>query len=112
MARPTLTSDRHRVHRIVFRLTSSEYECLLEQALQLGHRVNELARMLVISSLEVGEDERTLDPAFVTGLNYIGHNLNQITKRMHMTGRLSPSLTALCERIEALIDEATAKEFN
>ncbi|MBB5353681.1 hypothetical protein HNR46_003942 [Haloferula luteola] len=110
MARPVLPTDRHRVHRIVFRLTPAEHACLSRQAQQLGHRANELARSLVLSSLERPEDEAPLDPALISELNYIGHNLNQITKRLHMTGRLSPTIPALCRRIEALIDEAIDKE--
>ncbi len=110
MARPTLYSDCHRVHRIVFRLTSAEYRNLTHRAKQLDRRANELARILLLSVLEKPERKPPHDPAVVSELNYIGHNLNQITKRMHMTGRLSPAVIALCQRIEALIDEAAGRE--
>ncbi|MBB5350661.1 hypothetical protein HNR46_000889 [Haloferula luteola] len=111
MARPTLSSDRHRLHRIVFRLTDGEHRDLARRAKQLDRRANELARMLLLSALETpGQETSYYDPAVVSELNAIGNNLNQITKGMHITGRLSPTVTALCQRIEDLIDEAIGKE--
>lgn len=111
MARPILPSDRHRVHRVVFRLTDGEHHDLACQAEKLGRRVNDLARRLFLSALGTPDQKPVYDPALISELNAIGNNLNQITKRLHMTGRLSPSIPDLCQRIEALIDEAIEKEI-
>ena len=74
--------------------------------------MNDLARRLILSRFATlkTNDDNHLDPVLVQQLIRIGNNLNQITKRMHMTDRISPTLDGLCLRIEEIIDEAIAKK--
>lgn len=111
MARPTLPTSDLRLRRVVFRLTNSEHFRLSHRAAQLDLRVNDLARKLTTELIaKPHTDSEQPDAALLKELYYIGHNLNQITKRMHMTGRLSPTLDTLCHRIEELMDEAIRKD--
>ena len=111
MARPTLPSSNLRLRRVVFRLSASEHFRLSHRAAQLGVRVNALSRRLTLEAItKPHEDSPANHAALLKELYYIGHNLNQITKRMHMTGRLAPTIDTLCARIDALMDEAIGKD--
>ena len=111
MARPKLPHTQLRTHRIVYRLTDAEFLRLSHKADDLNMRLNDYARKLALSHTEpVGKQTRH-DPALVKQLYHIGHNLNQITKAVHL-GRISPQIEQLCQRIETLMDEAIGKEHD
>ena len=97
-------------HVISFRITEKDYTLLAHKAATADISVNDLARRICLSRVEqiVIAPSRAVDPALITQIHYIGHNLNQMAKRMHMSGRISPHVDDLCRRIEALIDEAIA----
>ena len=104
MSRPHVRLSRS----ISFRLHEADYARVAYQAAVIDLRVNELARMRTLKN-----DQQILirqysrhDPALVTQLIALGNNLNQMVKRFHMTGRISPHLEALCYKIEQLIDTA------
>lgn len=112
MARPTLHRTRLRTRRIVYRLTDTEFLRLSHRAAQLDMRVNEFARMLALEedkAASPGTNNRH-DPALIRQIYHIGVNLNQLVKNAHIFGRVSPNVEKLCQRIEALMDEAIGKE--
>lgn len=114
MARPR-TPDERRMSRVVrFRLTEGDYSLLARKAESANMSVGELARLLALSRVErlVIEAQATHNPALVRQLYHIGHNLNQLTKNAHIFGRIQPRVAALCERIDALMDEALGKEVD
>lgn len=108
MARPPKQKDLRRSHVISYRLTDSEYARLAHRAAATNTRVNELAKTLALTKSETLKVETFMryDPMLINELNRIGHNLNQMIKRFHMTGRISPHMEALCDRIDQLIDQA------
>jgi len=111
----TLLNNRraNRKSRVVsFRLTQAEFLRLSYRAAVTNKGINELARKLTLSRVErmTVKHSTRHDPALVQQLHYIGHNLNQMTKRFHATGHLSNSLLLLCQRIEAIVDEALAQK--
>ena len=93
---------------ISFRLHEADYAKVAYQAAVIDKRVNELARMRTLQSKRpvIIKTNRRYDPALVIQLIAIGNNLNQMVKRFHMTGRVSPQLEALCFKIERMIDDA------
>lgn len=108
MARPKLNAQDRRTRRIVFRVTEREFERLCALAAAANLRINQLARRAVLSradKLKI-ETHSVTDPALLTRLDRIGHNLNQLVKNAHIFGRVSPQVPELCRRIDALMDEA------
>lgn len=107
MDKPHTSANRTR--NVSFRLTETEYARLAQSAAVADMRPNHLARRLVVSkSAQVTvQTHAAHDPALVRQLYHIGHNLNQITKAVHL-GRISPQIEALCQRIETIMDEAAA----
>ena len=93
---------------ISFRLHEADYARVAYQAAAIDMRVNELARIRTLDRDRqvIIRSCRPYNPALITQLIAIGNNLNQMAKRFHMTGRVSPHLEALCIKIERLIDAA------
>ena len=97
---------------VSFRVNEADYARMSFQASSLGIRVNELARLRALSEkLQMTlKTTRKTDPALISQLIAIGNNLNQMTKRFHMTGRVSPYLEPLFTKIENLIDQAVGED--
>lgn len=112
MARPRKQKNVRRSKVISYRVTDGEHSRLADRAATANMRVNELAKKLALSRADNLKVETFMryDPMLISELNRIGNNLNQMVKRFHMTGRVSPYMEALCDRIDQLIDEATAAE--
>ena len=106
MARPRKASADKRAHQVIFRVTTREYDRLLLRARRLGLQVNELARRTACGQSAPVVTYRRVDPAVISRLDRIGHNLNQLVKRAHIFGQVSPLLPGLCERIDKLVSEA------
>ena len=101
-----------KTHIVSYRLTDEEYACLSERAVSINLKANEFAKRLALSrknTLKVNTC-RKHDPRLINELSRIGNNLNQMVKRLHMTGTISARAIDLCDRIEALIDEALSEE--
>ncbi|MGB0372016.1 MAG: plasmid mobilization protein, partial [Opitutales bacterium] len=97
---------------VSFRVNEADYTRMSFQAASLDIRVNELARLKALSErlqMTLKTTHKT-DPALISQLIAIGNNLNQMTKRFHITGRVSPYLDPLCAKIEKLIDQAVGEE--
>ena len=112
MARPKKSIEARKTRKLCYRLSEAEYLKLSHKAASMGVSVNELARRLALDgsdALNVTVNER-IDPALIQQFHHIGVNLNQAVKRFHMTGRSPKYLDAMCERIDALIDEAQSQE--
>ena len=112
MARPKTHKDARKARVVSFRVMDSEFARLAQRAAATNMRVNELAKTLALSKPDKLKVETFMryDPMLINELNRIGNNLNQMVKRFHMTGRVSPNMEILCDRIDALIDEALKTE--
>lgn len=105
MGRPTLSPKKRKAHVVAFRVSVSEYRRLKSLAEKANLRINHLARDLVLSrsgSVTV-KTHSVCDPALLKRLERIGNNLNQLVKNAHIFGRVSPNVTKLCDKIEAII---------
>ena len=114
MSRPPKTEATKMSHQIIFRLKREDYDRLQTQAARVGLSVNQLARKLTrerTHKLVITTYQR-MDPIFITRLERLGNNLNQITKNSHIFKRISPNLEKLCHKIEQLIDEAINDELD
>lgn len=112
MARPPKHKDARKSHVISYRVTDSEHARLTNRAATANMRINEFAKELALSKSDTLQVETYMkyDPMLISELNRIGNNLNQMVKRFHMTGRISPLMESLCDRIDELIDEAINAE--
>lgn len=112
MARPPTPKDQRKSHIISYRVNEAEYARLSHRAATANMRINEIAKELALSKSDTLKVETYMkyDPLFIHEINKIGANLNQMVKRFHMTGRVSPLMEALCDRIDDLIDEAKQTE--
>ena len=112
MARPPLKKDARKSRVISYRVTDSEHARLAHRAATANMRLNELAKALALSKSDTLKVETYMkyDPLLINELNRIGNNLNQMVKRFHMTGRVSPKMELLCDRIDQLIDQALEEE--
>ena len=112
MARPRKTKDTRKTRRISCRITEAEYLLICHKAAVFGVSIHELARRLALgcaNGVNITVNER-VNPALIQQLHHIGVILNQAVKRFHMTGCSSKYLDVMCERIDALIDEAQSQE--
>ena len=104
-----MIGSNHRLSRsISFRLSEADYALVAYKAAVINTRVNELARMRTLGNNQeiLIQTYRSYDPRLITQLIALGNNLNQMVKRFHMTGRVSPHLETLCFKVEELIDAA------
>lgn len=107
-----MTRTTSRNHRIVYRLTDSEYRCLARAAALADMTPNDFARTLVLQSEDDGEQHYSLrsDPAVIQHLHHLGYGLMALRERKDLPGFIVPRLEALCQRIEDVIDEAISRE--
>ena len=108
MARPKKHADQQKSATVIFRITQSESLRLSHKAAAMGVSVNALARQMALGGSETVQvrTHNHADPALIQQLHHIGVNLNQITKRFHITGNTPRHLETLCKRINALMDKA------
>ncbi len=114
MSHPHQVTDPRLTHQIIFRVTDDDFHRLESLAAKSGLGVNELARQLTRRGGRrlVIQVARRHDPAFITQLQRIGLNLNQLVKRAHILGGVSPRVDLLCEQIEGLVQDATAERLD
>lgn len=107
-------ADPRLPHQIIFRVTDDDFRRLETLAAKSGLGVNELARRLTRRGGRrlVIQVARRHDPAFITQLQRIGLNLNQLVKRAHILGGVSPRVDLLCEQIEGLVQAATSERLD
>lgn len=112
MPRPRKTEARRLSRQIIFRIKAEDYAQLEAQAEKAGMSVNQLARKLTCNRKGqlVIKTEGRLDPAFIAQIRAIGYNLNQITRKFHMTGRMSSRMCDVLSQIEDIVFEVIDAE--
>lgn len=112
MPRPRKTSDTQHSRLVIFRLTEPEYAQLEALAKRAGLRVNELARRLTRRGQRrvVIQLTRRHDPAFISQVQRLGANLNQIVRRAHLRESVSPKVEEVCDEIRRLVLAAVQGE--
>ena len=112
MPRPQKNAAVRLSRQIIFRLSEPEYDGLCSKAQRAGLGPNDLARRLACKSegRVVIKTYRYCDPAFLTRIDRIGNNLNQLVKSAHIFGRIAPEIEQLCQQIHGILDEALAED--
>lgn len=112
MARPKTKTDARKARVVSFRVTDSEFARLAQRAAAANMRLNDFVRTIALTKTDTLKVKTYMryDPMLISELNRIGNNLNQMVKRYHVTGKTSPYLEALCDRIDELIDQAIEAE--
>jgi hypothetical protein len=109
MARPKKHPEETRTERLSgLRLTMGERLEIETKAAQLGLSVMEYQRRTALG-LRIRPRRPSADDRLLSELNDLGVNLNQITRKMHMTGQLPPGLPELVDRIRDAIDKVVVR---
>lgn len=83
MARPRKQPDEKRTASVRADLTVAERLYVHEQATQAGISAAEYTRRRVLGFAVVTGGTRRVDPAFISELNRIGVNVNQLARAVH-----------------------------
>lgn len=112
MPRPRKQSDSPLSRYVSFRVSEARYADVEAIASRAGMRVNELARRLFHrgSRRVTVQVTRRVDPALITELRYIGNNLNQVVRNIHLRGRIPSKLEDLCAEIQRIVVAAAQDE--
>jgi len=112
MARPRTSIALRKSRTIIFRISEDEYAHLASVAGEANAQVNALARRLTLSRADtlIIRTHMSSDPALLKRLERIGNNLNQLVKKTHLYGDVSPEITRLSQKIEALLSDALEAE--
>ena len=117
MARPKKPTTETRPHVVSFRLTDIEMAQLEKEATAAGLVPNECARLKTIGGHAPGkrkkerEEEHRLELSFELRqeLRRVGVNMNQIARRLNMTGEHEPEeLASASKRIDEIITHILA----
>lgn len=106
MARPRQHEIRDR--QLNIKLSARELDFVLRQAAASGLRPAAYGRACLLTEWRVSElciaAAPHLDPLFQVQLSRLGNNLNQIARRMHISGESAPpTLDPLLQEIRMLI---------
>ncbi len=103
MSRPKKSADKRLTKRVKFDLTSFDYSKSLQSAKAAGMSLTAYSRQLHLSGNVVIKQTPKLDSATYDQLRRLGILLNQLTKTANATGKISPEIVRLSERIDRLI---------
>lgn len=104
MARPKKAPDERRTERLpTSRVTALERAFIDAAAAEAGLDTAEYVRRVVLAH-RVEPRKPAADEAAIYELNRIGHNLNQIKIRFHVSGRLPDSMGQTLADIRAAVD--------
>lgn len=112
MARPKKPTEERRTHVVSFRLTGAEMARLEKEAAAAGTVPNECARLKTTGGRAPGarrkarEGGRGLEVSFELRqeLRRVGVNMNQIARRLNMTGEHEPEeLASASRRVDEII---------
>ncbi len=105
MARPKKTKEDRLTKHFQIRLTSSDYAKLADASGGADMTITDYARQQILNGQVVIHQTRKLDHATLDQLRRIGILLNQLTKTANATGKISPEIVRLSERIDRLIEK-------
>lgn len=105
MARPRKDPQEKRVHVMRLRLTDAELQRLKNEACRVNMSPYAYARIKMIGQEAKLRQVFELPPDLVFEVGRCGVNLNQIARRLNMSGEYEPEQLAFaCERLEELIN--------
>ena len=108
--RPRLTRAEKRSAAIPpVRLTPDELDAVREAAARAGLTLSDYVRRLVLGHRVVAARADT-DAAVLADLNRVGVNLNQMTRRVNVTGAVPPELRAALAEVRAAVEKLAGGE--
>ncbi len=105
MARPKKLKEERLTERLEIRLTASIYAKLADAANDAGMSLTDYARQQISNGQVIINQTRKLDHETFDQLRRLGILLNQLTKTSNYTGKISPEIIRLSERIDRLIKQ-------
>ncbi len=104
MGRPAKKPEQQRRHVITYRVTDDELVRLEKRAGKAGAvSVNDFARRAALSGRITATKSMTFPFDVARELKSIGVNINQQTRRLHVTGQASPELKQLWAKLDGLL---------
>jgi hypothetical protein len=104
MKRPAEKPKENRTETLIFRITRPQKKRVEKEAKSFHMEPNAYARLKVLGERVAVRRVRELPPEVTLELGRIGVNLNQIARRLNMTGEYEPEeLAASCGRLEELL---------
>ena len=104
MGRPRKAQPERRSKRITLRLTEEEHSWLEGMAVNTRKTQADYARTAMIGCPIVVKQTRELPFEVIHELNRIGVNLNQMARKLNATGQRSSDVSAVLDRLNALLD--------
>lgn len=105
MARPLKNDEEKLTRRLPhIRCTEGEYAAFLSKAAQAGMSLSEYVRQMAMNGKIVIQQSK-FDFELADQLRRIGVNINQQTRRLNMSGRVSPELRSLWAKLETILDQ-------
>ncbi|MCP4371882.1 MAG: MobC family plasmid mobilization relaxosome protein, partial [Deltaproteobacteria bacterium] len=103
MARPKKSKEERLTERLEIRFTPSGYAKVADASEGADMTITDYARQQISNGQVIIHHTRKLDHATLDQLRRIGILLNQLTKTANATGKISPEIVRLSERIDRLI---------
>lgn len=87
-----------------FRLTEADYEKLAAEAEKAGIVPNECARLKTTGGVLQTQEQQSFPTAMIRELNKVGINVNQIARKINMTGEYQPDvLEETCQYLNEVL---------
>jgi len=103
MARPKKSKEERLTKHFQIRLTSADYAKVADASESADMTITDYARQQISNGQVIIHQTRKLDHATLDQLRRLGILMNQLTKTANATGKISPEIVRLSERIDRLI---------
>ncbi len=103
MARPKKSKEERLTERVKFDLTRTDYAKALQSAEAAGMTLTAYARQQFLAGRVIIKQTREIDHTVYDQFRRLGILLNQLTKTSNITGKISPEIVQLSERIERFL---------
>lgn len=100
MARPKKSKEERLSARLECRLTANDYAKAVQASENAGISLTDYARQQILNGRVLIKQTRKLDHTVYDQLRRLGVLLNQLTKTSNYTGKISPEIVRLSNRIE------------
>ncbi len=103
MARPKKSKEERLTELFAIRLTATDYAKLSQASEDAGMTLTDYARQQILNGRVVIKQTRKLDHSVYDQFRRLGILLNQLTKTSNATGKISPEIVRLSNRIERFL---------
>ncbi len=103
MSRPKKSKEERLSARLELRLTTTDYAKAVQASEDAGITLTDYARQQILNGRVIIKQTRKLDHSVYDQFRRLGVLLNQLTKTSNYTGKISPEIVQLSNRIERFL---------